>query len=129
MGDVTVYGPYVRPQKGRVCRKFKLTEVTDESNTSHSWLKPKRKLKKHIIEEAEEIYYAIIKTMNEMETDHCQSWWLNKNNFDLKSKLFTSKINRRARLLVRQGYLQINKSLTSTSTGTCYKLTEKIFPK
>ena len=76
--------------------------------------------------EAIEIYSAIKKIMAEMNTEYCQSWWLNSKNFDLKSKLSTSKINQRCKLLVKQGYLIIDKSRTSTSMGICYRLTDKM---
>lgn len=75
--------------------------------------------------EAIEIYAAIKQVMKEANSHHCQSWWLNSKNFDLKSKLTTSKINQRCKLLVKQGYLTIDKANTSTSTGTCYLLTDK----
>lgn len=75
--------------------------------------------------EAIEIYAAIKKVMQETECDYCQSWWLNSKNFDLKSGLSTDKINQRCRLLVKQGYLTIDRSKTSTSEGTCYRLTDK----
>lgn len=75
--------------------------------------------------EALEIYNAIKQVMKETKYDFCQSWWLNSRNFDLRSKLKTPEINRRAHLLVKQGYLTIDKSRTSSSTGTCYQLTDK----
>ena len=58
---------------------------------------------------------------------YCQSWWLNKNNHELGKEMSTPKINRLAKILVEGGYLTIDKSRTSTSTGTCYKLTDKQF--
>jgi len=76
--------------------------------------------------EAIEIYAAIKLVMKEVNSDRIQSWWINSKNFDLKSKLSTSKINQRCRLLVKQGYLTIDRSKTSTSNGTCYRLTDKI---
>lgn len=79
------------------------------------------------IQEAEEIYHAIKLICEKSNTTHCQSWWLNSRNFDLKSKLPTPKINQRARLLVKAGYLTIDQSNTSTSRGTCYVLTIKPF--
>lgn len=85
------------------------------------------KTKKEINEEAKEIYFAIKQIMERSETDYCQSWWLNTRNFDLKSKLKTPQINQRAKLLVKQGYLTIDKSNTKKSTGTSYKLTDKPF--
>lgn len=75
--------------------------------------------------EAKEIYFAIKKIMEEKKIDYCQSWWLNTINFDLKSKLKTPQINQRCKLLVGLGYLKIDKNYTSTSEGTCYKLTER----
>jgi hypothetical protein len=74
-----------------------------------------------------EIYAAIKKTMEDLNTDHCQSWWLNPRNYDLKSKLPTRIINQRAKMLVKQGYLTIDSRFTSVSTGTSYKLTSKMF--
>ena len=59
--------------------------------------------------------------------DFCLSWWLNKNNHELGKEMTTPKINRLAKILVEGGYLTIDKSMTSTSTGTCYKLTDKQF--
>lgn len=75
--------------------------------------------------EAIEIYAAIKQVMKEMNCDFCQSWWINSKNFSLKSGLSTAKINQRCKLLVKQGYLTIDKSKTSTSTGVCYRLTDK----
>lgn len=80
-----------------------------------------------ISKEVKEVYFAIIQIMRENDYDHCQSWWLNTKNFDLKSKLSTRKINQRASVLVKQGYLVIDKKNTSTSQGVCYKLTDKSF--
>jgi hypothetical protein len=80
-----------------------------------------------INEEAKEIYFAIKQVMEKQKTDYCQSWWLNARNFDLQSKLPTSKITQRAKLLVSRGYLTIDRNSTSTSTGTSYRLTDKIF--
>jgi len=85
------------------------------------------KNKIQIKEEAKEIYFAIKEAMVRAKTDYCQSWWLNSKNFELKSKLSTPTINQRAKLLVKQGYLTIDKSKTKTSTGTSYKLTDKPF--
>jgi hypothetical protein len=84
------------------------------------------KTRDQINEESKEIYFAIKHMIRESECDYCQSWWLNTRNFDLKSKLKTPQINQRAKLLVKQGYLIIDKSRTSTSTGTCYRLTNKV---
>ena len=83
------------------------------------------KSKKLINAEAKEIYFAIKEIIAKKGGDSCQSWWLNTLNFDLKSRLPTPQINQRAKLLARQGYLTIDKSQTSTSCGTCYKLTGK----
>jgi hypothetical protein len=88
------------------------------------------KNKEQIFKEAKEIYFAIrqiieLNKLNTIKTDYCQSWWLNTRNFNLKSGLKTSQINQRAKLLVKQGYLIVDRSMTSTSTGTCYKLTKK----
>jgi len=85
------------------------------------------KTKEKINEEAEEIYFAIKEVMEKSGLDYCQSWWLNTRNFDLKSKLSTQEINQRAKLLIKRGFLIINKSQTSKSTGICYKLTDKPF--
>lgn len=87
------------------------------------------KSRKEINQEAEEIYFAIKQTMEKMGTDYCQSWWINTRNFNLKSHLPTSTINQRCRLLIKQGYLIKNQSLTATHTGTSYKLTDKAFIK
>jgi hypothetical protein len=70
------------------------------------------------------VYGAILETMNKMGTHYCQSWWLTCQDGPLHG-IPTSKINYRAKLLVERGYLQINNSKTSTSTGTCYELTDK----
>lgn len=86
------------------------------------------KSRDQIQEEAREIYFAIKEVMEKSKTDYCQSWWLNTRNFDLKSNLKTSHIVQRAKLLIRQGYLTIDKSNTSTSMGTSYKLTDKAYP-
>jgi hypothetical protein len=83
------------------------------------------KTRQQINKEAEEIYFAILEVMKRTQVGHCQSWWLNSRNFNLKSRLTTPQINQRAKLLVKQGYLFIDKSRTSTATGTCYRLTDK----
>lgn len=83
------------------------------------------KTNQQINKEAIEIYNAIKQIMKESNCNYCQSWWLNSKNFDLKSKLSTPKINQRCKLLVKQGYLYIDKENTSTSQGVCYKLTDK----
>lgn len=88
------------------------------------------KSKNEINQEAKEIYFAIKQVMERhgyIKYDYCQSWWLNYKNFDLKSKLKTPQIMQRCKLLVRQGYLTIDKSKTSTSEGTSFKLTDKPF--
>ena len=85
------------------------------------------KSKDQIMEEAKEIFLAIKETMNKMGTDYCQSWWINKNNYKLNSGLSTPSVNQRCRLLVKKGYLIKNDTLTSTHTGTSYKLTGKDF--
>ena len=79
--------------------------------------------------ESKEIYFAIKQVMKEKGCDHCQSWWLNSKNFQLKSKLSTQKINQKAKILIKQGYLTIDSKNTSTSEGTCYRLTNKSFLK
>ncbi|MDP4201455.1 MAG: hypothetical protein Q8861_02070 [Bacteroidota bacterium] len=83
------------------------------------------KTKKQILEEAIEIYAAILLIMRQQKTDYCQSWWLNKHNFSLQSNLDSKSIVRRCHLLVRLGYLIIDREKTSTAMGTSFKLTEK----
>ena len=85
----------------------------------------KMKTNQEINHEIIEVYNAIKLLIKESETDHCQSWWLNTRNFNMKSRLSTPEINRRAKKLVDQGYLTIYKNRTSPSMGTCYKLTDK----
>lgn len=75
--------------------------------------------------EAKEVYQAIKETIQDMDTDHCQSWWLNKKNHPIGSKLTTAQINTRARMLVKEGYLEIDRKYTKPSCGTCYRLTNK----
>lgn len=87
------------------------------------------KSKSVIQNEANEIYFAIKEVMAKGNTDYCQSWWLNTKNFDLKSNLKTPQIVQRCKLLVRQGYLSIDKSRTSPSSGTSYRLTDKLLLK
>lgn len=84
------------------------------------------KPKNQINQEAKEIYLAIKQLMEKTGYDYCQSWWINTKNFELKSNLKTPQIVQRCRLLVKQGYLTIDKLKTSTSTGTCFRLTDKI---
>jgi hypothetical protein len=84
------------------------------------------KSKEEINNEAKEIYLAIIEAMKFSHSDYCQSWWINKRNVVLKSKLETPQINQRCKLLVKKGFLIIDKSKTSRSTGTSYKLTDKL---
>jgi len=76
-----------------------------------------------INKESIDVYNEIVNTMEKMQVDYCQSWWLNYRNTSLGLK--TPKINQIAKKLVKQGYLMIDKSRTSTSTGTSYKLTDK----
>lgn len=89
------------------------------------------KTKKEI--ELHKVYDAIKETIAKTKiesldvVDYCQSWWLNEKNHELGKEMNTPKINRLAKKLVEGGYLTIDKSKTSTSTGTCYKLTDKIF--
>ena len=86
-------------------------------------IKGMRKNRYQIRKETEKLYKEIIIVMKEMGTDHCQSWWLNPSNTNLGLK--TSEINSRAKKLVEEGFLTIDRSKTSKSTGTCYKLTDK----
>jgi len=80
--------------------------------------------KKQLIEqEAIRVYNAIVEVMQHSKTDYCRSWWLNTMNLNIA--LSTSKITQRCRLLAAKGYLTIDYSKTSTSTGTCYFLTDK----
>lgn len=72
--------------------------------------------------EAIQIYAAIKSLLKQNATDYCQSWWI---RFELDIKLSTSKVNQRCKNLVKQGYLTIDKSKTSTSCGISYKLTDK----
>jgi hypothetical protein len=83
--------------------------------------------KLQIRNEANVVYWAIQELMKIQEVDYCQSWWLNTRNFTFKTEMSTQKINQRAKLLVKEGYLKIDSNRTSTSTGTCYQLTEKKF--
>jgi len=85
------------------------------------------KTRQEIQKEANEIYFAIkeIIMLNDGRNS-CQSWWLNTRNFDLKSKLKTPQIVQRCKLLVKQGYLTIDKNNTASHKGTCFKLTDKI---
>ena len=80
--------------------------------------------KDQIKTQSKEIYEAIIKMMELQGVDYCQSWWINTRNFELKQVLTTRQINYRAKLLVRDGYLTIDKDKTSTSMGTSYRLTD-----
>ena len=73
-----------------------------------------------------EVYDAIKDIMKQLNTDHCQSWWANSRNCSSLRHLSSREIVRRANKLVRDGYLTIDKKRTSSSTGTCYMLTEKI---
>jgi len=87
------------------------------------------KTREQIKSESIMVYFAIKETMKNMNTNFCQSWWINMKNFDLSTPLSIKTINQRAKLLIRDGYLIIDKSKTSTSTGTCYKLTDKSMAK
>lgn len=61
------------------------------------------------------------------EHGYCQSWWLNaRNNPQKELNLTTPQINSKCKILIKQGYIVIDKEKTSTSTGTCYRLTDKI---
>ncbi len=86
------------------------------------------KTKNQINQEAKEIYFAIKQVMEKSGYDYCLSWWLNSKNFELKSNLKTPQIVQRCKLLVRQGYLTIDKSKTSRGSGTWFQLTDKVFP-
>lgn len=76
--------------------------------------------------ECVEVYNAIKEAMEISGTDYCQSWWLNRRNCNTLHHLNSREIVRRAKRLVDQGMLTIDKSKTSSATGTSYKLTDKI---
>lgn len=80
--------------------------------------------KEQIYDEALNVYEALLEVAQLSGTDYCLSWWINTRNFKLKTTMSTQKINRRAKLLVKMGFLTIDKKLTSRSTGTCYKFTD-----
>ena len=87
-------------------------------------------LEKKREEDLHKVYDAIKEIISNTKyegCDFCLSWWLNHNNHELGKEMTTPKINRLAKILVEGGYLTIDKSMTSTSTGTCYKLTDKQF--
>jgi len=82
--------------------------------------------KKQIIEqEAIQVYNAIVEVMQKSKTNYCRSWWINSRVLKMPITLSTNKITQRCRLLASKGYLTIDYSKTSTSTGTCYSLTDK----
>lgn len=85
-----------------------------------------RASKSKINEEAKEIYFAIVQIMQEMECEHCMSWWI--RNFELKSKLDTPQINHRCKLLIKMGVLSLdNKKISGKKYGNRYKLTGKSY--
>ena len=81
-----------------------------------------KKSKEQIHKEKIAVYFGMIAVMKMHDVDYCQSWWLNTKNYNIG--LTTPEINRRAKLLVKQGLLLIDKSLTSNSCGICYRLTD-----
>lgn len=88
-----------------------------------------RKPKLEIDKERKIIYQAIKDTMVKMKVDYCQSWWLTCKDNLLPINLSTSIINSRCKLLVKNGYLSINRKQTSSSMGVCYQLTDKNYGK
>ena len=70
------------------------------------------------------VYKLINDKIIENNNEYCLSWWLNPRNSDCGLK--TTEINQRAKSLVKEGFLSIDEKMTSTSTGTCYRLTEKV---
>lgn len=76
-----------------------------------------------IYNQALEVYAAFKQVAELSEHDYCLSWWINTRNFPMKTTMSTSTITRRAALLVKKGYLTIDKLQTSRSSGTCYKFT------
>ena len=86
--------------------------------------------KKQINKEIDEVYSAIKAEIESRTENYCQSWWLtSKWGGRLKNKYSTPKLNRRAKVLVKEGYLSINKKDTSTSKGTSYLLTNKTYKR
>ena len=88
------------------------------------------KSKEIIEQEISDVYDTIIDITTVKKQNYCHSWWINNqsqwNNKENKVyNLTTSTIVRRAKHLVKRGLLIIDKSRTSTSTGTCYILVEK----
>lgn len=85
--------------------------------------------KKERWREAVKVYYAMVNASQRSPKLNnrfvCQSWWINPKN-DPELNMPTSKINQRAKLLVKEGYLEIQSKHTSTSTGTSYTFTDKI---
>ena len=79
-------------------------------------------------QEAFKDYHAMVKASEKGTTKkgkpRCQSWWINPQN-DPELNMPTSKINQRAKLLVKEGYLTIDPKATSTSKGTGYFFTDK----
>lgn len=75
--------------------------------------------KQEIQKEADLIFKYLLETARQMKTNHVQSWWLNKRNCPELWKE-TPVINRRLKLLVKQGKLKIDEKNTSTSKGTSY---------
>lgn len=64
--------------------------------------------------------------MQKGECPNVQSWWLNKV---VNGKILSiSKINYRVSLLIKCGYVAIDKVNTSKSKGTSYIITDKYPP-
>ncbi len=84
-----------------------------------------RKGKAEITEETIAVYRAIKTTMKVMKTTYCQSWWLTCVGNYMPMMLSTPEVNRRAKYLIKFGYITIDKKQTSTSMGICYLLTDK----
>lgn len=83
------------------------------------------KNKDQINKEIKEVYNGIVVVILNSDVDYCISWWLNRKNFQLESKLSTREINQRAKHLVKNGYLTIDNSKFRKHCGICYKLTDK----
>lgn len=84
------------------------------------------KTKIQINQEIKSVYEAIKKDMICRNVDYCQSWWIIAKDDVSNLPMSTRDINRRANILVKNGYLSIDKKHTSTSTGICYRLTDNV---
>jgi len=124
--DLESFIDVLEPKDRNIFSKWGYPDV--QVSPDKCWdLQTKKEIELHKVYDAIKEIITKEKIESKGVVDYCQSWWLNYKNNGLGKEMNTPKINRLAKILVEGGYLIIDKSKTSTSTGTCYKLTDKQF--